>query len=154
MLHTSSLSYLLTCLSLSMVMASPVPGGGSALLLNLAKENQSKFLKCKMKTQILNTLHTAMNNLDFDSQSLSKMFQKVNGFFNKTGEIMRKVAEATDNDDIKDIGDKVVIKQNFDLILNSFQLMLKENDSFLRLFVDDDSVDEVTDGFQRFVGES
>ena len=82
------------------------------------------------------------------------MFQKVNGFFNKTGEIMRKVAEATDNDDIKDIGDKVVIKQNFDLILNSFQLMLKENDSFLRLFVDDDSVDEVTDGFQRFVGES
>ena len=81
------------------------------------------------------------------------MFQKVNGFFNKTGEIMRKVAEATDNDDIKDIGDKVVIKQNFDLILNSFQLMLKENDSFLRLFVDDDSVDEVTDGFQRFVGE-
>ena len=32
--------------------------------------------------------------------------------------------------------------------------MLKENDSFLRLFVDDDSVDEVTDGFQRFVGEN
>ena len=32
--------------------------------------------------------------------------------------------------------------------------MLKENDSFLRLFVDDDSVDEVTDGFQRFVGET
>ena len=95
-----------------------------------------------------------MSSLDFDLQSLSKMFQKVNGFFNKTGEIMRKVAEATDNDDIKDIGDKVVIKQNFDLILNSFQLMLKENDSFLRLFVDDDSVDEVTDGFQRFVGES
>ena len=95
-----------------------------------------------------------MSNLDFDSQSLSKMFQKVNGFFNKTGEIMRKVAEATDNDDIKDIGDKVVIKQHFYLILNSFQLMLKENDSFLRLFVDDDSVDEVTDGFQRFVGES
>ena len=31
--------------------------------------------------------------------------------------------------------------------------MLKENDSFLRLFIDDDSVDEVTDGFQRFVGE-
>merc|ERR1712110_1069677 len=118
MLHTSSLSYLLTCLSLSMVMASPGPGGGSALLMNLAKENQT------------------MNNLDFDSQSLSKMFQKVNGFFNKTGEIMRKVAEATDNDDIKDIGDK---------------LMLKENDSFMRLFVDDDSVDEVTDGFQRFV---
>ena len=104
-----------------------------------------------MKTQ---TYFTAMSSLDFDSQSLSKMFQKVNGFFNKTGEIMRKVAEATDNDDIKDIGDKVVIKQNFDLILNSFQLMLKENDSFLRLFVDDDSVDEVTDGFQRFVGES
>merc|ERR1712150_195845 len=77
-----------------------------------------------------------MSSLDFDLQSLSKMFQKVNGFFNKTGEIMRKVAEATDNDDIKDIGDK---------------LMLKENDSFLRLFVDDDSVDEVTDGFQRFV---
>ena len=49
---------------------------------------------------------TAMS--DFDSQSLSKMFQKVNGFFNKTGEIMRKVAEATKNDDIKDIGDKVV----------------------------------------------
>ena len=95
-----------------------------------------------------------MSSLDFDLQSLSKMFQKVNGFFNKTGEIMRKVAEATDNDEIKDIGDKVVIKQNFDLILNSFQLMLKENDSFLRLFVDDDSVDEVTDGFQRFVGES
>ena len=95
-----------------------------------------------------------MSSLDFDSQSLFKMFQKVNGFFNKTGEIMRKVAEATDNDEIKDIGDKVVIKQNFDLILNSFQLMLKENDSFLRLFVDDDSVDEVTDGFQRFVGES
>merc|ERR1711894_254665 len=118
MLHTSSLSYLLTCLSLSMVMASPVPGGGSGLLLNLAKENQT------------------MNNFDFDSQSLSKMFQKVNGFFNKTGEIMRKVAEATDNDDIKDIGDK---------------LMLKENDSFLRLFEDDDSVDDVTDGFQRFV---
>merc|ERR1712045_102118 len=77
-----------------------------------------------------------MSSLDFDSQSLSKMFQKVNGFFNKTGGIMRKVAEATDNDEIKDIGDK---------------LMLKENDSFLRLFVDDDSVDEVTDGFQRFV---
>merc|ERR1711894_281306 len=118
MLHTNSLSYLLTCLSLTMVMASPVPSGGSALLLNLAKENQT------------------MSTLDFDSQSLSKMFQKVNGFFNKTGEIMRKVAEATDNDEIKDIGDK---------------LMLKENDSFLRLFVDDDSLDEVTDGFQRFV---
>merc|ERR1711894_613242 len=118
MLHTNSLSYLLTCLSLTMVMASPVPSGGSGLLINLAKENQT------------------MSNLDFDSQSLSKMFQKVNGFFNKTGEIMRKVAEATDNDEIKDIGDK---------------LMLKENDSFLRLFVDDDSVDEVTDGFQRFV---
>ncbi len=44
---------------------------------------------------------------DFDSQSLSKMFKKVNGFFNKTGEIMRKVAEATDNDEIKDLGDKV-----------------------------------------------
>ena len=53
---------------------------------------------------------SAMSNLDFDSQSLSKMFQKVNGFFNKTGEIMRKVAEATNNDEIKDIGDKVVEK--------------------------------------------
>ena len=136
-----------------MVMASPVPGGGSGLLINLAKENQSKLLNVvlSMTTQ---TYFPAMSSLDFDSQSLSKMFRKVNGFFNKTGEIMRKVAEATDNDDIKDIGDKVVIKQNFDLILNSFQLMLKENDSFLRLFVDDDSVDEVTDGFQRFVGES
>ena len=153
MLHTSSLSYLLTCISLTMVMASPVPGGGSGLLINLAKENQSKLLNVvlSMTTQ---TYFPAMSSLDFDSQSLSKMFQKVNGFFNKTGEIMRKVAEATDNDEIKDIGDKVVIKQNFDLILNSFQLMLKENDSFLRLFVDDDSVDEVTDGFQRFVGES
>ena len=30
--------------------------------------------------------------------------------------------------------------------------MLNENDSFLRLFIDDDSVDEVTDGFQKFVG--
>ena len=136
-----------------MVMASPVPGGGSGLLINLAKENQSKFLNVvlSMTTQ---TYFPAMSSLDFDSQSLSKMFQKVNGFFNKTGEIMRKVAEATDNDEIKDIGDKVVIKQHFYLILNSFQLMLKENDSFLRLFVDDDSVDEVTDGFQRFVGES
>ena len=136
-----------------MVMASPVPGGGSGLLINLAKENQSKLLNVvlSMTTQ---TYFPAMSSLDFDSQSLSKMFQKVNGFFNKTGEIMRKVAEATDNDDIKDIGDKVVIKQNFDLILNSFQLMLKENDSFLRLFVDDDSVDEVTDGFRRFVGKN
>ena len=53
------------------------------------------------------TYFAAMSSLDFDSQSLSKMFQKVNGFFNKTGEIMRKVAEATDNDEIKDIGDKV-----------------------------------------------
>ena len=49
-----------------------------------------------------------MGDFDFDSQSLSKMFEKVNGFFNKTGEIIRKVAEATDNDEIKDIGDKVV----------------------------------------------
>ena len=32
--------------------------------------------------------------------------------------------------------------------------MLRENDSFLRLFVDDKSVDEVTDGFKRFVGKS
>ena len=48
-----------------------------------------------------------MNDFDFDSQSLSKMFIKVNRFFNKTGEIMRRVAEATDNDDIKDLGDKV-----------------------------------------------
>ena len=40
------------------------------------------------------------------------------------------------------------------LILTSFQLMLRENDSFLRLFVDDKSVDEVTDGFKRFVGKS
>jgi len=117
MLHTSILSYLLTSVSLGLVMASPVPGGGSGLLIGLAKENQ-----------------TMMS--DFDSQSLSKMFQKVNGFFNKTGEIMRKVAEATKNDEIKDIGDK---------------LMLKENDSFLRLFIDDDSVDDITDGFQRFV---
>ena len=31
--------------------------------------------------------------------------------------------------------------------------MLKENDSFLRLFIDDKSVDEVTDGFQKFVGK-
>ena len=64
-----------------------------------------------------------MSSLDFDSQSLSKMFQKVNGFFNKTGEIMRKVAKATDNDEIKDIGDKVLAKQSpqhIDLILNSF----------------------------------
>ena len=54
MLQTSSLSYLLTCLSLSMVMASPVPGGGSGLLINLAKENQSKLLNVdfSMKTQI------------------------------------------------------------------------------------------------------
>ncbi len=40
------------------------------------------------------------------------------------------------------------------LILKSFQLMLRENDSFLRLFVDDKSVDEVTDGFKRFVGKN
>ena len=69
------------------------------------------------------TYFPAMSSLDFDSQSLSKMFQKVNGFFNKTGEIMRKVAEATDNDDIKDIGDKVVeklITQNINQILNAF----------------------------------
>ena len=73
-----------------------------------------------MKTQ---TYFTAMSSLDFDSQSLSKMFQKVNGFFNKTGEIMRKVAEATDNDEIKDIGDKVSekqITQHIGLILNTF----------------------------------
>ena len=37
--------------------------------------------------------------------------------------------------------------------IKPLQLMLKENDSFLRLFIDDDSVDEVTDGFQRFVGK-
>ena len=49
---------------------------------------------------------TAMT--DFDSESLSKMFHKVHGFFTKTGETMRKVAEATKNDDIKDIGDKVI----------------------------------------------
>ena len=59
---------------------------------------------------------TAMS--DFDSASLSKMFQKVNGFFNKTGEIMRKVAEATKNDDIKDIGDKVFIN-NQELCISS-----------------------------------
>ena len=35
------------------------------------------------------------------------MFRKINGFFNKTGKIMRKVAEATNNDEIKDLGDKV-----------------------------------------------
>ena len=67
----------------------------------------------------------AMSSLDFDSQSLSKMFQKVNGFFNKTGEIMRKVAEATDNDEIKDIGDKVLAKQSpqyIDFILNTFSV--------------------------------
>ena len=48
-----------------------------------------------------------MNDFDFESQSLTKMFIKVNRFFNKTGEIMRKVAKATDNDKIKDLGDKV-----------------------------------------------
>ena len=50
-------------------------------------------------------LFAAMGDFDFDSQSLSKMFKKINGFFNKTSEIMRKVAEATDNNEIKDLGD-------------------------------------------------
>ena len=108
MLHTSFLSYLLTSISLGLVMASPVPGGGSGLLLGLAKENQSKLLDlCLFQCQLIVIILTAMMS-EFESQSLSKMFQKVNGFFNKTGEIMRKVAEATKNDEIKDIGDKVL----------------------------------------------
>ena len=42
------------------------------------------------------------------------MFKAVNGFINKTGNFITKIADATDNQELRDFGDMVtlVIKEN------------------------------------------
>ena len=45
------------------------------------------------------------------------MFKAVNGFINKTGNFLTKIADATDNQELRDFGDMVTLalvnKENF-----------------------------------------
>ena len=49
------------------------------------------------------------------SKSLSSLFKAVNGFINKTGNFLTKIADATDNQELRDFGDMVTLldKENF-----------------------------------------
>merc|ERR1712045_115819 len=102
------------CLYLpTLLIASPVPGGGSGLLLAQGK----------------------LGNED-GSKSLSSLFKAVNGFINKTGNFITKIADATDNQELRDFGD---------------MMKMEEDDSFIRMFMDDETTERVVRGFQKFL---
>merc|ERR1712038_371374 len=102
------------CLYLpTLLIASPVPGGGSGLLLTQGK----------------------LANED-GSKSLSSLFKAVNGFINKTGNFLTKIADATDNQELRDFGD---------------MMKMEEDDSFIRMFMDDETAERVVRGFQKFL---